>query len=139
MKTDFTALLGLPLRTGSGFWSITSCRNLLSCPVGARVVKAVTTWSTSGKTSLMESGLRADPNRTCARQERQAPTEFQFVSLPSSLVALAEVPFIHEQETGTALLQGEAGDFGVLLGDPFHRIEKQQSDIGSSHRTHRPT
>ena len=50
-----------------------------------------------------------------------------------------EVPFIHEHDASTALLQGEAGDFGVLLGDPLHRIEQQQSDIGSSHRTHRPT
>jgi hypothetical protein len=56
-------------------------------------------------------------------QEGKASMKFLFDLLPGLAVAFPEIPFIHQEETGSPLLDDDPGDLRVLLSHAFRGIE----------------
>ena len=49
-------------------------------------------------------------------------------------VLVHQIPLVDHQDHGRAGLLGVAGDHRVLMGDPLHRVDQQQGNVGPGHR-----
>src|SRR5262249_9214176 len=70
-------------------------------------------------------------------QKGKAPSEILFVVLSGLCVPFAQVPFVDEQKTGSALSDDHTGNLRVLLRHPFLCIEQEHCDIRSADRPER--